>query len=63
MYVSNRLSLFDLETAPAEINASAKIMKSMADSADSNIVEISNEIWKELEAACCQGSHADQTLL
>jgi hypothetical protein len=36
MYVSNRLSLFDLETAPAEIIASAKIIKSMADTADSN---------------------------
>jgi hypothetical protein len=51
MYVSNRLSLFDLETAPAEINASAKIIKSMADSADSNVLEIANDIWKELEAA------------
>jgi hypothetical protein len=36
MYVSNRLSLFDLETAPAAIIASAKIIKSMTDTADSN---------------------------
>jgi hypothetical protein len=34
-----------------EISASAKSIKSMADSVDSNIVTLSNEIWKELEAA------------
>ncbi len=48
--------LFDLETAPAEINASAKIFISMADSADSNILELTNEIWKELEAASAVGA-------
>jgi hypothetical protein len=36
MYVSDLLSLFDLETAPAEISASAKSIKSMADSRSSN---------------------------